>query len=343
MRRRSSRTTCSSWTRDAPLSSGPWRRRKETRAWGCASSRSPPRATDRPVGRCPNLGRRKRSSRLSSGVCARSARSRSNRRASKTRSSRSWGDRLRSRIREALYIGLFDALPLLRDPMLLVVISLFSFLPVIFIFVFADQRSAMQSLVGAIVLTFSFTGLFASQSVYFNKQWFRFQDMLVASKVSPASYAVGLSVSGLVVALPGVAVALILLLLSGPTTAVGVLLLLITSLLLWIGLVFVGFAIGATTKNARRANSIPQVLSIALGFLPPVYYPLDRLPAIAQPIAMLIPTTHAAQLAKYYFGLITIPLSQVAIGWAYLLGFAALMGFIASRRGAPGGPAETEH
>src|SRR5207237_853942 len=150
-----------------------------------------------------------------------------------------------------------------------VVISLFSFLPVIFIFLFADPASAVQSLIGAIVLTFSFTGLFASQSVYFNKQWFRFQDMLVASKVAPASYAVGLSVSGLVVALPGVLVALALLLLSGPSTAIGIVLLLATSLLLWIGLVFVGFAIGATTKNARRANSIPQVLSIAMGFLPP--------------------------------------------------------------------------
>jgi len=217
--------------------------------------------------------------------------------------------------------------------MLLVVISLFSFLPVIFIFVFATAPgAAIQSLIGAIVLTFSFTGLFASQSVYFNKQWFRFQDMLVASKVSPASYAVGLSVSGLVVALPGVLVALALLLLSGPWTAVGVLLLLATSLLMWIGLVFVGFAIGATTKNARRANSIPQVLSIALGFLPPVYYPLSVLPAIAQPFAMLIPTTHAAQLAKYYFGLIVIPPWEVAFGWAYLLGFAALMGLLASRR-----------
>ena len=88
---------------------------------------------------------------------------------------------MKSRIREALYIGLFDALPLLRDPMLLVVISLFSFLPVIFIFVFADTASAMQSLIGAIVLTFYYTGLFASQSGYFNKQWYRFQDMLVAS------------------------------------------------------------------------------------------------------------------------------------------------------------------
>src|SRR5437899_5074189 len=282
--------------------------------------------------RSSNPDPRRRSSPSSSAASARSARSRSSRRAWKRRSSRSWGDRLKSRIREALYIGLFDALPLLRDPMLLVVISLFSFLPVIFIFVFADQASAVQSLIGAIVLTFSFTGLFASQSVYFNKQWFRFQDMFVASKVSPASYALGLSLSGLVVALPGVVVASVFLLLSGGSSPAGVVLLLATSFLLWIGLVFVGFAIGATTKNARRANSIPQVLSIALGFLPPVYYPLSRLPAIAQPIAMLIPTTHAAQLAKYYFGLISIPASEVVIGWAYLIGFAALMGFIASRR-----------
>src|SRR5437667_2918046 len=284
--------------------------------------------------RSSNPDPRRRSSPSSSAASVRSARSRSSRRASKRRSSRSWGDRLKSRIREALYIGLFDALPLLRDPMLLVVISLFSFLPVIFIFVFADQKSAMQSLIGAIVLTFSFTGLFASQSVYFNTQWVRFQDMFVASKVSPASYALGLSVSGLVVALPGVLVALVLLLLSKSATAAGVLLLLGTSVLLWIGLVFVGFAIGATTKNARRANSIPQVLSIALGFLPPVYYPLERLHdiPIAQGLAMLIPTTHAAQLAKYYFGLISIPAWQVWVGWIYLLSFAALMGFLASRR-----------
>jgi len=242
---------------------------------------------------------------------------------------------LKAKIREALYIGLFDALPLLRDPMLLVVISLFSFLPVIFIFVFATAPgAAIQSLVGAIILTFAFTGLFAAQSVYFNKQWFRFQDMFVASKVSPASYALGLSVSGLVVALPSVVLALVLLILWGPTSAAGVLLLLATSLLLWIGLVFVGFAIGATTKNVRRANSIPQVLSIALGFLPPVYYPLevlDKYP-IAQAFAMLIPTTHAAQLAKYYFGLISIPSWHVWIGWAYLVGFAAVMGLIAARR-----------
>ncbi|MCI4371271.1 MAG: hypothetical protein L3J78_01335, partial [Thermoplasmata archaeon] len=140
---------------------------------------------------------------------------------------------MKARIREALYIGLFDALPLLRDPMLLVIISLFSFLPVIFIFVFAEA-AATQSLVGAIVLTFSFTGLFASQSVYFNKQWFRFQDMFVASKVSPASYALGLSVSGLVVALPGVAVALVLLILSAGSTEAGVLCLLEAAILLWI-------------------------------------------------------------------------------------------------------------
>src|SRR5438046_10668683 len=102
------------------------------------------------------------------------------------RSSKSWGDRLKSRIREAMYIGLFDALPLLRDPMLLVVISLFSFLPAISIFVFADQASARQSLIVAIVFTFSFTVLFASPSVYFNKLWLRTHDMFVALQASRA-------------------------------------------------------------------------------------------------------------------------------------------------------------
>src|SRR5437660_6483047 len=158
--------------------------------------------------RSSNPDPRRRSSPSSSAASVRSARSRSSRRASKRHSSRSWGNRLKSRMREALYIGLFDSLPLLRDPMLLIVISLFSFLPVIFIFVFATAPgAAIQSLIGAIVLTFSFTGLFASQSVYFNKQWFRFQDMLVASSVSSASYALGLSFSGLAVTRPGVLVA----------------------------------------------------------------------------------------------------------------------------------------
>src|SRR5438132_11043683 len=150
-----------------------------------------------------------------------------------------------------MYIGLFDALPLLRDPMLLVVISLFSFLPVIFIFVFADQASAVQSLIGAIVLTFSFTGLFASQSVFFNKQWFRFQDMFVASKVSPASYALGLSLSGLVVALPGVVVASVFLLLSGASSAAGVVLLLSPAFLLRIRSLVRGFSLAAPAQKRR--------------------------------------------------------------------------------------------
>ena len=72
-----------------------------------------------------------------------------------------------------------------------------------------------------------------------------------------------------------------------------------------------------------------------MGFLPPVYYPLDRLAGypVAQAFAMLIPTTHAAQLAKYYFGLLpNLPTWQIWVGWAYLLGFAGVMGLVAARR-----------
>ena len=238
-----------------------------------------------------------------------------------------------SRLREAYYIGLFDSLPLLRDPMILVLLSMISFLPVLFTFVFTGSGDSTQgALVGAIVLSLAFTGLFSAQSVYFNKHWFRFQDMLVASKVSPASYAFGLSLSTFIVSLPSLVLALGMLLAARPVPVLDILLAMVVSIALWISMLFTGFAIGASTKNVRRANSLPQVLSFFLGFIPPVYYPLDRLPASMQPLALLAPTTHAAQLAKHYFGLLNLGPTDILIGWAYMLGFSAIMAFVAMRR-----------
>jgi len=237
------------------------------------------------------------------------------------------------RLREALYIGLFDSLPLLRDPMLLIVLSMFSFLPVMFIYLFAASAETFRgSLVGAIVLSLAFVGLFSAQSVYFNKHWFRFQDIFVASPVSPTSYAIGLSVSTLIVSLPAVILAMVLLLLEVPRPLLDILAVLGVSTLLWIATLMIGFAIGASTKNTRRANSLPQVMGIVLGFLPPVYYPLDRLPEFLRPFALLIPTTDAAELAKHYFGLASIPDWEVAFGWLYLLAFTFVMGLVVVRR-----------
>ncbi len=239
------------------------------------------------------------------------------------------------RTREALYVGLFDSLPLLRDPMLLIVISLFSFLPVLFIYVFTNTGTALnQALVGAIVVSLAFVGIFSAQSVYFNKNWFRFQDIFVAGGVSPISYAIGLSLSTLIVSLPAVFIAFGILLYLHPTDILSILGVIAVSLLTWFALVLVGFAIGASTKNTRRANSLPQVLSILLGFLPPVYYPLSQLPPSVQPLALALPTTNAAQLAKNYFGLLPAPLPawEVAYGWIYLIVFVIVVAAIVARR-----------
>jgi ABC-2 type transport system permease protein len=240
---------------------------------------------------------------------------------------------LKTRFRQAFYIGLFDSLPLLRDPFLILLISLLSFLPVLFIFVFAGTGgAALQSIAGAIVLILSFTGLNAAQSVYFNKHWFRFQDMFVASGVSPTTYALGLSLGTLVVSSPAVAVSLGLLLAGTFPGFLELGLSLASIMLLWVAMVFIGFSLGTSTKNVRRANSVPQILSIALGFLPPVYYPLSRLPSFLQPFALLIPTTDAAQLVKYYFGLLPLSTLSVQISWIYLAAFAAVSAVLAIRR-----------
>ncbi len=236
------------------------------------------------------------------------------------------------RAREAVYIGLFDSLPLLRDPMLMILLSLISFLPVLFIFVFSAGQSAfLQSVVGAIVLSLAFAGIGSAQSVYFNKHWFRFQDIFVASRVSPISYALGLSVSTLLVSLPALVIAFLILAVDTPIGVVGILAVIAVAGITWMAMLLMGFALGASTKNTRRANSLPQLLGLLLGFLPPVYYPLDNLPAFLRPVASLIPTTQSAQLSKYYAGLLTLSPGEIVFGWAYLIGFAVVLGILAAR------------
>ncbi len=240
---------------------------------------------------------------------------------------------MRTKLRQAFYIGLFDSLPTLRDPGILFLLSLLSFLPVLFIYVFAGTGSAaLGSIAGATVLILSFTGLNAAQSVYFNKHWFRFQDMLVATGVSPTTYALGLSMGTLIVSSPAVALSLGLLLAGSFPGIIQILLALASILILWVAMIFIGFSIGTATKNLRRANSLPPILSIALGFLPPVYYPLSRLPSYLQPLALLVPTTEAAQLVKYYFGLLPLSAFDIQISWLYLAAFAGVAAFLAVRR-----------
>jgi len=237
-----------------------------------------------------------------------------------------------TKLREAWYIGLWDSLPLLRDPMILILLSLISFLPVFFLFIFLGAEQALPALVGAVVLSLAFVGMGVAQSVYFNKHWFRFQDVLVASPVSPLSYAFGLALSTLIAASPALALSFVILLLSKPVGLLAFLAVIAVSLLMWLAMVFIGYVIGLTTKNTRRANSIPQVLGFLLGFLPPVYYPLSMLPGFLQPVAMLVPSTHAAQLAKYYFGMIPLSSAEILIGWAYMAGFVALMAALTLRK-----------
>jgi ABC-2 type transport system permease protein len=233
---------------------------------------------------------------------------------------------LKKRLREAFYIGMLDILPLLRDPMMMILLTMFSFMPVLFIAVFAGMGGlATQALIGAVVLSLFFGGIQVANSSYYNKHWFRFQDIYVASTISPISYVIGLSLATLIGSFPGLIIAVAFLLVSTSVSISSLLMLLLISFLLWVSTLFLGFAIGSSVKDTRRANSIPQILGFFLGFLPPVYYPLDKLPEFLQPVMMLLPTTHGAQLAKYYLGMIVIPDWQVLFGWVYLIVFMLLM------------------
>jgi len=47
---------------------------------------------------------------------------------------------------------------------------------------------------------------------------------------------------------------------------------------------------------------------------------------------MLIPTTDAAQLAKYYFGLVSMSQNEVIFSWVYTILFAVTMAYLTTRK-----------
>ncbi len=234
-------------------------------------------------------------------------------------------------LREIVFIGLFDILPTLRDPMALVFLGQTSLLPVFFVYVLAGGDPAMNALAGSIVLSFTLTGIETSSSVYLNKNWFRFQDMYVASGIRPFSYAFGLAFGTLVLSGFTVMFSLVVVLAVGKASIVGCLLGLTGGLMLWLSFVLLGFTIGSRTQNIQRVNSMPPVLALLLGYIPPVYYSISNLPLWLQWLALALPTTNAANLLKHYLGLERTSPEYVLVAWVYLLVFALVAITLSSR------------
>ncbi|MDE1821929.1 MAG: ABC transporter permease [Euryarchaeota archaeon] len=236
-----------------------------------------------------------------------------------------------NRMGETVHFALFHIHQDAKDPTGLLFTVIISFLPVMFLLIFIGTAGAIAALPGVLVFALTGAGIAGAPIVYWNRVHHHIQDFLVSSPMRPASFAVGTALYATFLSSPSLVMAAVALAIFVPLSVQGVLLAMAALLLLWTGMLFVGFSAGLAAKSVTRVNQVGNLVGLALGLLPPVYYPLDRLPPFWRPIALLAPTTDAAQVARAALGFGPIPLSQEIFAFGYLGAFAGLAALLSLR------------
>ncbi len=129
----------------------------------------------------------------------------------------------------------------------------------------------------------------------------RIQDMLIASPVKPYHYIVAIFLSAL--AFPATSIGVIVFVVGyiNAWTALGFALLLGLPVLL--AGITIGLSIVLRVEKPVNISAITNPISWLLSILPPVYYPAWLLPEALRPIALSLPTSAAAELARQLTGL----------------------------------------
>jgi len=222
---------------------------------------------------------------------------------------------LRTTAALAYYIGV---LPMLRIPTLLPFVFATPF-TILFILFVAGQRAAFAyGLAGAITMTATQQGLFLGADLTSLKIEHKFQSMVVASPVSPFTYMFSVALSELAFAAPALVV--LAAIISYTTVGFGLLALLeivLVIVLTWMMTSSIGFFLSTYVLNTRSAFLTVSFISIVLSILPPVFYPISTLPAVLRPVAILIPTTHSANLIRNVMGMPSRR-SEVIVSWLAL-------------------------
>jgi len=229
-------------------------------------------------------------------------------------------------IKDTLLIAWMKSYPdLKRNPLVLIVIALISAIPLFFMAVFASEGMLIHGLIGAMVSTISFIGIASGIQDIANDRYVKIREMIVAMPVHPVSYAVGIALAPLLLSIPSVVFFGSIAALWGFLDLPIMIWTILTLIMTWAAMSAIGFIISTYMYKASpyMLNNLSNLLGLGLIFIPPVYYTETLLGGLSW-VSVIIPTSNAAGLIRYYFGL--LPLTQEAhiIRWLILIATTAV-------------------
>ena len=207
--------------------------------------------------------------------------------------------RLRSLWAIMYYLGFT---PMIRNPLFMAFIFSTPFTLLFILFVASNGTALPYGLAGALTMITTELGLFVGTDLATYKLQNRFQDIVVASPVTPLVYMFGVALSELIFGAPALVI-LFALIASQGASAIALVGCLGVVLLLWVTTTSLGFFFSAYAPNTQNAFIINGFITTMLSVLPPVYYSLGALPQFLVPIAEIIPTTEASALFQGTIGL----------------------------------------
>ena len=237
----------------------------------------------------------------------------------------------RHRLRTLLTLTYLNGvLPIRSQPLYLLnlLASPLSFL--FFITIASDGSLFAYGIAGGMLMTMLSIGTSLQTDISHYKQDLKLQDVVVASPVEAWVYVGGLALSELVYSLPGMAVFVVLWVAGGWASPVAALTLFGVLLLVWAFASALGFTLATYFEDVRETFVFSPLISLGLSVLPPVYYPISRLPGWLQPLAYLSPTTYAADLLHGAVGLAGPSLGAALVDWAVLGAFTAALLLLAA-------------
>ena len=211
--------------------------------------------------------------------------------------------RLRERIRSLwaimYYLGFT---PMLRNPLFIAFVFSTPFTLLFILFVASNGTALPYGLAGALTMVTTELGLFVGTDLASYKLQNRFQDIVVASPVTPLVYMFGVALSELIFGAPALVILFALIAGQG-ASAVALAGCLGVVVLLWVTTTSLGFFFSAYAPNTQNAFIINGFITTILSVLPPVYYSVNVLPKFLVPLAEIIPTTEASALFQGTIGL----------------------------------------
>ncbi len=201
--------------------------------------------------------------------------------------------------------------------LIITVLSPLTFLTLIF-FISGGTLLAV-GIVGGLIMSMFSAGTSLQSDLSHLKNDFKLQDMVVASPTRASIYVLGMAISELIYASPGLAILSVLFALFVHVELVAVLGIIAVMLMMFLMSISLGFALATFSSDIVQSFAFTRLLSLLFTTLAPVYYPVTYIPLPWRYLAYLSPTTYAAQIGHVLIGFYAIPTLQLAMDWVVLL------------------------